>query len=314
MNYKDWLKDWLENYVRTTSKNKTFLCYSEIANNHIVPALGEYELADLTTLSLQKFIAHLLTNGNLRTGNGLSSNAVNAVITVLRSSLSVAEDLGMIEYNPANKLKRPKAAEKPVECFSVSEQKRIEQAILTDKRSYMFGVILCLYTGLRIGELLALKWEDIDFKNGTLSIERTCYDGIVDGKFGRIENSPKTNSSQRVIPLPKQIIQLLKSVRKTDLSEYVIVKGAEPILLRTYQRNFSAVLERLHIRHRGFHALRHTFATRAIECGMDVKTLSEILGHKNATVTLNRYAHSLMEHKREMMNRLGKFCDLSQNK
>ena len=187
--------------------------------------------------------------------------------------------------------------------------------MLEDKRAYMRGVIICLYTGLRIGELLALTWQDADFSNGTLSVTKTCYDGKnSDGNFGRIVDVPKTQSSRRIIPISKQVFTLLKDMKKQCGSEWVIAKKGEPFSLRTYQRNFAALLKKLHIPHRGFHALRHTFATRAIECGMDVKTLSEILGHKNATITLNRYAHSLMEHKRDMMNKLGKLCELSQNK
>ncbi len=179
----------------------------------------------------------------------------------------------------------------------------------------MLGVSICLYTGLRIGELLALTWQDVDFGNGTLSVTKTCYDGKdSNGKFGRVVDEPKTLSSRRIIPLSKQMVSLLKEIKKQSNAEWVISKSGKPLSVRTYQRNFASLLNKLHIPHRGFHALRHTFATRAIECGMDVKTLSEILGHKNATITLNRYAHSLMEHKRDMMNKLGRLYDLSQNK
>ncbi len=172
----------------------------------------------------------------------------------------------------------------------------------------MFGVILCLYTGLRIGELLALEWTDIDFQKGTLTVSKTCHDGKDEnGVFARITDTPKTETSQRVIPFPKQLIPYLRNLKKDSDSDYVIASDTEkPISVRAYQRSFELFLKKLGISHKGFHSLRHTFATRALECGMDVKTLSEILGHKNANITLNRYVHSLMEHKREMMNRLGK--------
>ena len=107
-------------------------------------------------------------------------------------------------------------------------------------------------------------------------------------------------------PFPKQILPLLKSLKKRSNCEYIIADGDKPVFVRSYQRTFELLLKKLGIAHKGFHSLRHTFATRALECGMDVKTLSELLGHKNATVTLNRYAHSLLEHKTDMMNRLGK--------
>ena len=178
----------------------------------------------------------------------------------------------------------------------------IEQAVLTDKRSKMIGILICLYTGLRVGELLALEWTDIDFSKNELKVNKTCYDK------GRthITTAPKTTSSVRVIPIPKQLVPILKQLKKRCKSQYVISENGTYISIRSYQRSFELLLKRLGIPHQGFHSLRHTFATRALECGMDVKTLSEILGHKNATVTLNRYAHSLMDHKRDMMNRLGK--------
>lgn len=170
----------------------------------------------------------------------------------------------------------------------------------------MFGVILCLYTGLRIGELLALEWSDIDLSTGLLHITRSChYSKDQNGTYGRITESPKTRSSIRTIPIPGQIMPYLEHMKDLSLSNYVISHGDTPISVRSYQRSFARMLQKLDIPHRGFHSLRHTFATRALECGMDVKTLSEILGHKSPTITLGRYVHSLMEHKTEMMNKLG---------
>ena len=158
------------------------------------------------------------------------------------------------------------------------------------------------------GELLALEWSDIDFQKGIISVSKSCHDGKDDnGQFARITDTPKTETSEREIPFPKQLIPYLRNLKKDSNSVYVIASDSDKLIsVRAYQRSFELFLKRLHIPHKGFHSLRHTFATRALECGMDVKTLSEILGHKNANVTLNRYVHSLMEHKREMMNRLGK--------
>lgn len=306
MKYKEWLQEWLKNYVKISAKQRTVSRYTEISNDHLIPSLGEYELQSLSPIILQKYISELLECGNLKTGYGLSSSSVNSIITVIQSSLNVAFNLGLMTERVGDKLKRPKTNEKSIECFSVEEQRVIEKAVLSDNRRHMFGVFLCLYSGLRIGELLALEWGDIDFVNCTLSVTKTCFDGKdANGVFGRITDRPKTHSSCRIVPLPKQIIPLLKTAKKNSESNYVISKGESGLLVRTYQRNFKSLLKHLNIAPRGFHALRHTFATRAIECGMDVKTLSEILGHKNPTVTLNRYAHSLMEHKKDMMNRLG---------
>ena len=155
---------------------------------------------------------------------------------------------------------------------------------------------------MRIGELIALQWSDVDFAKGILTVSKSCHDG----KNGLIIDEPKTSSSCCVIPLPKQLLPILKSIKKRSDSPFVVSVNGKPVSVRSYQRSFELLLKKLNIPHKGFHSLRHMFATRALEFGMDVKTLSEILGHKNPTVTLNRYAHSLMEHKADMMNKLGK--------
>lgn len=307
MKYKDWLKEWLDNYIEPTAKTRTFSRYSEIVEQHIIPKLGEFELDELSPAVLQHYITELLQSGNLKTGRGLAANSVSAIINVIQNSLRTAFNLGYTKEYTADRIKRPKSQEKDVSCFSIQEQKKIEQAVLNSKKDKMFGVMLCLYTGLRVGELLALKWTDFDLQKGHLSVSRSCHDGKgKDGKYIRIEDTPKTSSSRRIIPLPKQLLPLIKDYKKKSDSEYVVSSNGKPVSVRSYQRSFDLLQRKLGIAHRGFHSLRHTFATRALECGMDVKTLSEILGHKSPTVTLNRYVHSLMEHKQDMMNRLGK--------
>lgn len=302
MKYIDWLIQWLENYIRPSVKVRTYERYRLIVEQHIKDKTGSIELNNLSPLVLQSFITELLQSGNKKTGKGLSANSVNAVISVIQSSLKTAHLLGLTKEYTADKLKRPKLKEKPVECFTLAEQKQIEQAILNGKKDKLYGIILCLYSGLRIGELIALQWTDIDFTKGILTVSKSCHDG----KDGLIIDEPKTATSRRTIPLPKQLMPLVKMLKKRSDSDFVVSNHGKPLSVRSYQWSFELLLKKLDIPHRGFHSLRHTFATRAIECGMDLKTLSEILGHKNPTVTLNRYAHSLMEHKQDMMNRLGK--------
>lgn len=306
MKYIDWLKIWLCNYVKPSVKESTHLRYEQLIRTHIAGGIGNQEINDLTPIVLQSFVTKLLNTGNLKTGKELSANFVNTGITVMQASLKTAYLTGMANEYVANKIKRPKAQEKQVVCFSCTEQKKIENHVLSGGKDKLFGIILCLYTGLRIGELLALQWEDIDFGKGLLFVSKTCRDGN-DGKHHiRIIGTPKTVHSRRVIPLPKQISSLLRGMQNRSECPYVIADGEKPVFVRSYQRTFELLLKKLNLPHKGFHALRHTFATRAMECGIDVKTLSELLGHKNATITLNRYAHSLLEHKADMMNRLGK--------
>lgn len=302
LKYIDWLTQRLENYIRPSVKMRTYERYKLIVEQHIKDKIGDMELNELSPLVLQSFITGLLQSGNKKTGNGLSANSVNAVISVIQSSLKTAHMLGLTAEYTADKLKRPKLTEKPVECFTITEQKQIEKAVMNGKKDKLYGILLCLYSGLRIGELIALQWSDIDLTKGILTVSKSCHDS----KEGLIIDAPKTISSRRVIPLPKQLLPILKGIKKKSDASFVVSAKGKPVSVRSYQRSFEMLLKRLKIPHKGFHSLRHTFATRAIECGMDVKTLSEILGHKNPTVTLNRYAHSLIEHKADMMNRLGK--------
>lgn len=307
MLYRDWLVEWLINYVKPSTKDKTYSRYADVVYQHLIPNVGDYDLRELTPLIVQRYITELLQNGNLKTGQGLSANSVNSIITVIQGSMAMAHLLELNDRYEMDKLKRPKAKEKPIECFTQSEQEQIEQAVMTDKREKMKGIILCLYTGLRIGELLALEWEDIDLGKAELNVTKTCHDGKnKNGIFCRITDTPKTRQSRRVIPLPKQLVPMLKEMKKYSNSPLVISGKKEFLSVRSYQRSFELLQKKLGIPRRGFHALRHTFATRAIECGMDIKSLSEILGHKNPMITLNRYVHSLMDHKRTMMDRLGK--------
>ena len=308
MKYLTWFSEWLENYVRPSVKERTYGRYKQLITRHIAE-IGNTELSNLTPLILQKFVTGLLRSGNLKTGNGLAASTVNQVITLFKGSLRTAYMLGLMPEYTADKLKRPKYRERPVECFSVAEQRKIEGAVLKGNinkhhgKDKMYGIILCLYSGLRIGELLALQWDDIDFAKCTLAVSRSCHDV----KGGLCIGEPKTQSSRRVIPLPKKLLPALKGIKSRSRLPFVVSANGKQVSVRSYQRSFARLLKTLNIPHRGFHSLRHTFATRAIECGIDVKTLAEVLGHKNATVTLNRYAHSLAEHKAEMMNRLGKF-------
>lgn len=167
--------------------------------------------------------------------------------------------------------------------------------------------MICFYTGIRIGELCALKWENIDLKRGIISIVNTLY--RVKSEKGNKQtelkiSTPKSESSVRDIPLPKFLIAKLDAIDRE--SGFLIQRNGKFIEPNIYARRYKRILEELNIPYRKFHTTRHTFATRALEIGMDIKTLSEILGHSSPTVTLNLYSHSLPEHKKKEMDRLGK--------
>lgn len=194
MTYKTWLEQWLVYYVKPSSKMRTYERYEQICKLHIIPNLGDYELNDLTLIDIQKFVTSLLTCGNLKTRNGLSASFVNLIITVMQKSLKTAHLIGYSAQYVADKLQRPKVKGKQVECFTLAEQKRIEQYVLNSKKDKMFGVVLCLYTGLRIGELLALTWQDIDFAKGLLFVSKTCHDSYGNGVHIRIIDTPQNGA------------------------------------------------------------------------------------------------------------------------
>ncbi len=309
MKYKKWAKIWLENYIKPTLKNKTYWNYVSICNNYVIKKFGEEELIDITPLKVQVYINELLGGKNK-----LSISSVNLIITVIQSSIKMAFlSNNLKSYNLGN-IRRPHLEEKEITCFSFEEQKMIENKVWASKKKKMLGVIICLYTGMRIGELLALTWNDVDIEKRIISINKTCHEGKnKNGIYQRILNSPKTFSSKRMIPYPKQL-EIIFKLLKQDNSIYVISYNQKPISVRSYQKSFALMLKHANIKHKGFHALRHTFATRSIECGVDVKTLSEILGHKNATITLNRYVHSLSNHKKDMMDKIGNLFNDNQEK
>ncbi len=299
MYFYQWLDNWLDNFIKPTCKASTYELYKRLTASKIAPDLGGRELGDLSASVLQEFTAKL--------SKTYSPNTVHNVLSIVKSSLRCAEAEGIADARPASRIRLPRATEKQVSCFTGLEQTRLEWYAGAKGDVKHFGITLSLYTGLRIGELLALKWSDVDFAAGCISVNRTCRDSWENGNYVKLFSTPKTASSVRVIPVPRKLLADLKKFSKKGRSVFVI-SGAdgEDVSVRSYQRTFELLLRRAGIKQRGFHALRHTFATRAAELGMDVKTLSEIMGHTNPTLTLKRYTHSLSAHKAEMMDKLGK--------
>ena len=304
MKLEDWLNVWLNMYHKYNIKLRTYNRYSEIIEKHINPELGGYDINDLKPEVLQKFICDKLENGNLNTSGGLSHNSVLSILSLLKLALKQAVVLGYCDKEYVSCVKVSHIKEKKVNAFSRKEQQVLESYCFNSKVNHL-GIIICLYTGIRIGELLSLTWDDIDFDNRVLYINKTLYNYSENGKMISCIDRPKTINSNRCIPLSKKIICILKQIKKTSNSKYVIsTRNGEMVQVRSYQKTFKLILDKCDISYRNFHSLRHTFATRALESGMDVKCLSEILGHKNSLVTLNRYSHTMVDYKSDMMNKL----------
>ncbi len=305
MKLKDLLELWLERYMKHTIKIRTYNRYKSICDLHLIKDLGEYELEELKPNVLQDFLLKKIDDH-------YSTNTIKGIVSVLKQALRLAITLEFVDKEYCSNLKMPSSEEKEISVFTKKEQQIIESFCLNHKKRNYIGIVICLYTGIRLGELLALTWEDIDFNSNLLTINKTSYSAKLDGKTQIIVDKPKTKKSNRVIPLPNQLVKLLKIIKKESNSKYLITtRNLVMVGNRSYQRTFKFILKKVNVPYRNFHSLRHTFATNAIELGMDVKTLAEILGHTNAMITLNRYSHSLLNYKIEMMNKLGKNLNLS---
>jgi len=301
MTVADWFDRWLE--LQKRIKRSSYTTYSSVINKHIKKKIGKVRLKMLSEEQVQKFIDELL--------NELAPKSVRSVFSILKLGLNEAYDKNFVS-DVCRKIKPPKVKHKEVKVFTKQEQKQVEYYIDNSKNPNDIGILLCFYTGIRIGELCALTWENIDLKRGTIFINNTLYRVKSDKPNKKTElkiSTPKSESSIREIPLPKFLITRLESINMKN--GFLINRKGKFIEPNVYSRRYRKILSELDIPYRKYHATRHTFATRALEIGMDVKTLSEILGHSSPTVTLNLYAHSLPEHKRKEMDRLGKLYNPS---
>ena len=300
------LNEWLETYQKGHIKTRTYSRYKGLMEQHIIPAIGSFQIEDLGRREIQKFLLQERDNGNKRSGEKLSASSINIMLTVLNLAFEYACDMEYIPENPCIHVRRTPSERSSSEAFSVKEQRALESEIEASGDKRLVGILLCLYTGLRIGEVLGLMWDDVDLEHGIICINKTVYRAKdQNGSWQLRVDSPKTKSSIRMIPLPEYITQHLIHYKEYAVSPYVVeTKKGERMPIRSYQYIFEKLAEQAGVRKLNFHALRHTFATRAIECGMDVKVIAEILGHKNASITLNRYAHCMLDHKIEMMHKL----------
>lgn len=299
---------WLDRCERERVKPRTYSRYKGLIVQHILPELGDMQIDDLGRRQISEFLTAHQADGNLRGGEALSATSTNLMLTVLNAAFTYACDMDLLPANPCDRIRRAPSPPSRVEAFTREEQRRLEEAIVAGEDRRLFGIRLCLYTGLRIGELLGLEWQDVDMEKGILHIKKTVYrEKNAVGEWQLFVDRPKTAASERMVPLPGYLAEDLRIYRRGTRSGFVIEnKKAERMSIRSYQYLFERLTEKAGVRKLNFHALRHTFATRALECGMDIKTLSELMGHKNATITLNRYAHSMMDTKIAAMNKLEK--------
>lgn len=280
-----------KNIKNINLKDRTKNLYEYLKNQYIIPYFNNFSIENINENILQEYLIYLADKS-------LSTNTIKLIWGIIKNVIKenkIVVDLKNIIV--------PQTHEKQVNAFTKHEQKQIEDKLNISKNPKHIGILLSLYLGLRLGETLALKWKDIDFSNKVINIKRTVYVEMNKLKY----STPKTKSSIRTIPLPHFLEIILKNLRLKTACEFIVYQKEKPIIPRTYQHFFKSLQIKAKIENpKGFHSIRHTFATRALELGMDIKCLADILGHKNPTVTLNRYAHSMMDYKKSMMDKIGK--------
>lgn len=280
--------------------------YRNLVQRHILPLLGKLRICDLDRNTVSGFV-RALSCGQTGSGVQLTRKTVRDVLMILEKSVRFAGELSFSVEK--NELSGKTGGGKRITVLSEQEQKRLEEQLLTDTDEKKLGLLLCLYAGLRIGEICAMRWECIDLCEKTLSVNVTMQRLQIAGagtgqRTGVIESSPKSEDSRRTVPIADFLIeQLLK--RKPRLQSAYLLTGSEQYIEpRSYENYYKRVLSAAGIPVCNFHTLRHTFATRCIESGADAKIVSVLLGHSTVRMTLDRYVHPTMNDKQASINRM----------
>lgn len=311
MDFGDILDNWLRS-KKLSVKESSYGKYRYTVNHYIRPRLGSCNICNLTTATVESYIEELLSCGG-KNGQGLSPKTVQDILTIVKDAVSFGMAQGA---SLPCKLDRLYVRQKAIEMrvFTPEEQRKLTTFLLHDVNENKLCILLCLYTGLRIGEVCALRWDCIDLDKKILQVKATVQRVYnLEPGGGAITkmlySEPKSKCSIRDIPLPEQILPVIKQFQKGS-SVFILSGGADHCPdPRGLQYWFKKYLSQCGVADANFHALRHTFATRCVENGFELKSLSEILGHTNVNITLNRYVHSSFALKRENMNRMTLLTD-----
>ena len=303
--------EWI-NSIRQQVKLSTYNRYLNLLSLYILPHLGRRPLNEITHSLLEDYCNRLLGNGGKKE-IGLSPKTVTDSLSVIRNVLNFAKAKGKIVSCDTSTI-RIKKTVKAMRILSQTEQMQLCRYLSLNLTTYNVGILVSLFTGLRLGELCALQWEDFSFSEQTLHVNKTMQRVQDKSGYGSktkiIVTSPKSPYAIRSIPIPMELMETIVSCQTASKGYFLSADGIGFVEPRTMQNHFKRTLNECGIADANFHALRHTFATRCIECGFDVKTLSEILGHASVNITMNRYVHPSMELKRENMKRLSVLLDV----
>lgn len=325
---KDYVNKWLMEQGKYI-KISTYATYSSIIVNHIMPYFGEMELEQITVEKNQEFILYLCHEGRTDGRGGLSVKMVKDIMSLWNSVLR-----GMLKDNFStfygHRYKYPTTSNSYIfmdhdKCLSIEKQQELVRFLENSHNVQKLGILLALYTGMRIGEICALRWKNIDLIEGEIHVVETLqriYRKNMEntsvlqqkGVSEIVISSPKSHTSIRSIPLSKDFTKVLQNVKQVDEAFFLTGKTDRFMEPRTYRDYYSRLLRRHGLPYVPFHGLRHTFATRCIESGCDYKTVSELLGHSDVKTTLHLYVHSDSMYKKNCIENMQKFLTDQENK
>lgn len=299
------LEEWLD-YIKKQVKPSTYACYTRLSFTHLLPYFKDKYVSEMGQNAIADFIQGKLDHGRIDQKGGLSEKTVKDLVTLLKSVMKYAQ---IIEHQTIPEFLgwRYNITRKKIDVFDEKELIRMENVLLNSKELPALGIILCLYSGLRLGEICGLQWKDIDLNQKIIYVKRTVQRIYTPDNKKHTQlfvGTPKTASSIRDIPITFLLCQHLQNISFPEEAYFITGKVGKIPDPRTYQKKYKKYLEMCGVTYRNFHALRHTFATRCIEKGVDIKSTSEILGHSNVNITLNCYVHSSMTQKRKQLERL----------
>lgn len=300
------LDDWLYS-IRQNIKESTYTRYEFLIRRHISPEIGDMYISELSNQVLAEFTKKKIENGKLNGKGGLSPKTVTGLLSVLKLALKFGNEHGCSMPSEII-IRNPRMSKPQIQILSVEEQQKLEYCLKRKMEPFCLGILLSLYAGLRIGEVCSLMWENVDTEYGKLRVRYTMMRiPDINGNHGKktkvVIDRPKTDCSVRDIPLPDFLMPVLLPFKSRN--KCFVVTGTEYFIEpRNYYRKYKKLMEGCGLEKYNYHALRHTFATRCVENGFDLKSLSEILGHADVSTTLQRYIHPSMKLKQSQMNKL----------
>ncbi len=306
MLFKELLNQWLQNN-KIRYKQSTYSKYRYMIDRHIIPIMGDMKVTDVNVPMINTFLGDKMKDGSLHDGKKLSPAYVRTMALIINAALNYAV-IEELRSPVKSEIFKPSVKQCKITTLSHAEYNHLSEYCQEHLNYTSIGILIALNTGLRVGEICALRWKDIDTDSHLLHVNNTVSRIKNDeDKCRWIMDTPKTASSLRDIPISETLMGALRQIFGLSNSDYIVSENEKFVNPKTFEYRYHKEICASRVTNVNFHALRHTFATRCVEGGMDIKTLSEILGHSNVSITLNTYVHSSLELKRSQIEKVEEF-------